>query len=1006
MEDFESLAGPADLPTPLPSDEGWFRALAETLSAAIFLYRKGRFVYVNPACAALTGYTQTELLEIGPEQLIHPEDWERALQEEQRRRQGPGPHAPFEVRVVHRDGRLRWATLSTSWLELDGHRIGLGTGIDVTARRQAEEALRRRVELEAALSALSHRFIRVAPEALLQCLDQALEELGRLAGAERVHLHLFAEDGGSVTETREWCASHITREDGPLGPEALAQMPWAAEKLKAGDAVMIPSVSGLTEAASAERTFFSAQGVKAVVCVPVQASGRLLAVLGFDAVTQERTWSTEDVEVLSLAAEIFASALERRRADLAARRGREWLHLAQRAGRSIAWEWDPSDDRIQMSSFAAEVFGYPAERLPTSGRDLVRVIPSEDRTHLAEALREALRQGSHFTIEHRLLLPDGEIRWMVVRGQALRGPDRRVDRVIGVSADITSRKQAEEALLAEKERAQVTLASIGDGVIRTDRQGLVDYLNPSAEKLTGYSLADAAGEPLTKIYHVLDETDRRPRRDAVSDCLANGEVIASAERGLLIRRDGSECSVRDSAAPVRDLDGGIVGAVLVFQDISELRGLEREMAYLASHDPLTGLFNRHVFERELAKVLDTARRVGRRHVLCFLDLDEFKVVNDTSGHVAGDELLRQLGALLSGTVREGDVLARLGGDEFGVLLKDCSLHHGRRIASKLLDTIRGFRFNWEGRSFDVGASIGVVPVDDSEGEPSRLMSAADSACYAAKNSGRNRVHVWAPDDSRATNRHSELKWVERLQNALDEGRFTLWEQEIRPLQPNRAPLVELLLRLDDDGEPIPAAQFLPTAERYQLMPAIDRWVIAAALPLIATDPRIELRFSINLSAQSCEDPEFLEYVRERFVACGVAPERVCFEITETAATSRSERVHQIAQTLRGDGCGLAVDDFGAALSSFTSLQNLPLEFVKIDAGLVAPLAYDAVRREMVAAVHRVARILGIWTIGKAVESAAVLEGLRDLGVDYAQGYWVSAPRPVGSATRRLADGTS
>ncbi len=996
---------PADVPAPLPSDEGWFRTLAETVSAALFLYQKGRFLYVNPACAALTGYSETELLEMGPEELIQPADWERATREEQRRRQSPGPHDPFEIRVIHRDGHERWAAVSTGWLDLGGRRLGLGTGVDVTPRRMAEEALRRRVELETALSALAHQFIRVAPEALPQCFDDALEELGLLADVERVHLHLFADDGRTVIETRDWCAEGIATEATAPPPVDLAQLPWVAEILEAGEPVVVPAVSKLGAEAAAERTLFSAQRVKAMVCVPVQASGQLLAVLGFDAINAERSWQEEDVQVLRLAAEIFASALERQRADMAARRGREWLQLAQRAGRSIAWEWTPSDDRIQMSTFAAEVFGYPAERLPTTGRELVTVIPNEDRTEIADTLREALRLGSPFTIEHRLGLPDGNTRWMVVRGQALRGPGGRVARVIGVSADITSRKHAEEALLAEKEHAQVTLASIGDGVIRTDRQGAVDYLNPSAEKLTGFSLAEAAGRPLTAIYQVLDEANRSPRRDAVGECLVSGQIVTAAERGLLIRRDGAECSIRESAAPVRDRSGTIVGAVLVFQDISELRGLEREMAYLASHDPLTGLFNRHVFERQLGKALEATHSTSRRHVLCFLDLDEFKVVNDTCGHVAGDELLRQLGALLSGIVREGDVLARLGGDEFGVLLKDCSRHHGRRIASKILEAIRGFRLTWEGRTFEVGASIGVVPITDSARDLSQLMSAADTACYVAKDRGRNQVHLWQPTDTEATHRHTELQWAERLNQALEEGHFRLWEQEVRPLQPNRAPLVELLLRLDDgDGTVIPASQFLPAAERHQLMPAIDRWVIDTALAAIAEDPRTHLRFSINLSAQTLDDPAFLEYVHERLGSCGVDPARVCFEITETKATSQHDRVRQVTQALHDDGCSFAVDDFGAALSSFTLLQSLPVEFVKIDAGLVGPLAYDAVRREMVAAVHRVARLLGIWTIGKAVESSAVLEELRELGVDYAQGHWVAMPRPMGPAVEDEPDG--
>ncbi|HVS03711.1 MAG TPA: EAL domain-containing protein [Thermoanaerobaculia bacterium] len=683
---------------------------------------------------------------------------------------------------------------------------------------------------------------------------------------------------------------------------------------------------------------------------------------------------------------------ERIWAEEALRHSQDRLQLAQKAGRSIVWEWDVASDRMQLSSFAMELFGASSSEVPRSGEELMRFVPPEDQELIHRTLRRTLHEGKPYVLEHRILTPSGQMRWLAVRGQVLES--ERGVQILGVSADISEHKAAEEALLREQERAQVTLASIGDGVIRTDSLGQVDYLNPIAEQLTGVPLAEALGRPLAEIYRVVDEESRHPRPDPVTRCLAEGQVVVLAEPGVLLRGDGVEFAVRDSAAPIRDQNGSSCGAVVVFQDVSQLRRLEREMAWLAGHDPLTGLLNRRQLEGELDAALAAVRSDGRHHVFCYLDLDEFKVVNDTCGHVAGDELLRQLAALLSSQVREGDVLSRLGGDEFGVLLSDCSLENARRIADKLCRTVRQHRFEWEGRACDVGVSIGVVGVDAASGSLAQVLSAADAACYVAKEQGRNRTHVYQPDDRAVAERYGEMQWVQRIHHAFEHDGFRLLRQPIRPLAAGGTEMAEVLLRMvGDDGTAYPTASFIAAAERYHLIGSLDRWVVYRALPRLAALDEATV-FTINLSGQSLGDPAFLELVMERLRSSHLPPERLCFEITETATITNLARARHFLAVVRAAGCRFVLDDFGTGLSSFAYLQSLPVDFLKIDGEFVRHLTGDPVQRALVESIHEIGHLMGLITIAEAVEDEETLEALRAMGLDYAQGYLLGRPEEL------------
>jgi diguanylate cyclase (GGDEF)-like protein/PAS domain S-box-containing protein len=592
------------------------------------------------------------------------------------------------------------------------------------------------------------------------------------------------------------------------------------------------------------------------------------------------------------------------------------------------------------------------------------------------------------------------------RVEPLREDSDRGERIMGtvcVAFDVTERKQAEDALHWEKEKAQVTLASIGDGVIRADADGNIDYLNPVAEKLTGWPSERALGRPVAEVFRVVDETTRQALLDPLQHCLTEGRIVESPGHALLLSEDGKEYSVRDTAAPIRDRHGNLLGAVLVFKDVTQLRGMEREMIYLASHDALTGLLNRREFEVRLKRAIRSARAEQRHHVLLFLDLDEFKIINDTCGHLVGDEMLKQITALLRSRVRRSDILARLGGDEFGVLLEDCPLDQARQIAEEIRTTVRDFRFCWKDQIFEVGVSTGFVPFNGDSGDLAQIMSAADAALYVAKDSGRNRVHEYEADDTQVAERYGEMQWIQRIKRALEERRFRLFYQLIQPLgaaeSANRELLCEVFLRmLDPNGKIIEPAAFMSAAERYHLIGELDRWVVHTAFRALAEAQRREVSrpvlFAVNVSAQSLSDEAFLAYVIQQIEESLVDPRRLCFEITETAAISKLDSAIRFISALKAKGCRFILDDFGSGLSSFAYLKDLSMDFLKIDGEFVQNMVDDRVKRAMVESINQIGHVMGLQTIAEWVENRQTLEVLKEMGVDFAQGYWLCRPQPL------------
>ncbi|MCF4977852.1 EAL domain-containing protein [Pseudomonas gessardii] len=628
-----------------------------------------------------------------------------------------------------------------------------------------------------------------------------------------------------------------------------------------------------------------------------------------------------------------------------------------------------------------------------SGRDIQawkeRIIAINDGvTPAAKAFSDALGEGSRMIL--RLLLITnlatalGLIALALLRTRKL----------------LTQRHAFADALQLERERAQITLESIGDGVITTDVDGAIAYMNPAAESLTHWNAAQAQGLPLAALFNLLDENAQVDGFTLIEHILG-GQLSGGSEHSKLIQRlDGSTVSVTLVGAPIRSA-GKVSGAVLVLHDMTQERQYIANLSWQATHDALTGLANRREFEYRLEQVLHgIGRQQSGRHALMFLDLDQFKLVNDTCGHAAGDELLRHICALLQSDLREGDTLARLGGDEFGILLENCPAPAAEKIAESLRNTVQNLHFVWKGRPFVTTVSIGLVHISHTPTTLETSLRAADMACYMAKEKGRNRVQVYHADDTELSLRFGEMAWIQRLHMALEEDRFCLYSQEIAPLGHTAAGTghIEILLRLHDEaGRIILPDSFIPAAERYGLMTSLDRWVVENVFKLIARcmierPGRPMAMCAINLSGITIGDDDFLRFLRERFTAYGIPPGMICFEITETSAISNLGSAIRFINELKALGCYFSLDDFCAGMSSFAYLKHLPVDFLKIDGSFVKDMLDDPINRAMVEVINHIGHVMGKRTIAEFVETPHIEQALLEIGVDYAQGYLIERPQ--------------
>ncbi|HEY4339789.1 MAG TPA: EAL domain-containing protein [Steroidobacteraceae bacterium] len=567
--------------------------------------------------------------------------------------------------------------------------------------------------------------------------------------------------------------------------------------------------------------------------------------------------------------------------------------------------------------------------------------------------------------------------------------------VTGVEIIPTQTVQTLRALTPEDEeqsrrdaRRARALESISDAIVTTDESGIIEYMNSAAATLTGTSADFAVGKSLAEVVELVDDEDPTARGSSTRRAV------------LLSHRSGAESAVEVSTAPIRSAELDVTGTVLLLRDVTEQRGITRQMSYQATHDALTGLINRGEFERHVTEALDTSHRGDGHHVLCYLDLDRFKIVNDTSGHLAGDSMLREVAKLLRDAVRDSDYVGRLGGDEFGMLLVGCPLEKARQIADDVCRAVGDYRFIWKDKIFNIGVSVGLVEISAESGTMEELLAAADAACYVAKKDGAGRVAVYSARDEARARHTGEIQWLQRLQTALKESRFQLYQQTIVPAfaDDGTGPRMEVLVRMTDDfGNEVLPAEFMRAAERHKLMRLLDRWVVqttftAVGRGIITLAERHSI--ALNISGQTLGDPQFLEFVVECLDRTGALPAQICFEISEAAVIANLEQARRFVGVLHGMGCQFAIDDFGSGVASFSNLRNLPLDYLKIDGSLTQNLARDSVNQAMVAAMIKLARSLKFKVIAEQVEDDSAAEAVRRMGVDFLQGYAIGRPKPL------------
>ena len=548
----------------------------------------------------------------------------------------------------------------------------------------------------------------------------------------------------------------------------------------------------------------------------------------------------------------------------------------------------------------------------------------------------------------------------------------------------------------------MTLQSIGDAVITTDVHGNINKLNPIAEHLTGWTIDKAKGKPISEVFNIINEETRKPASEPILRALREGRIVGLANHTILISREGKEFAIEDSAAPIRDRQGQVIGAVMVFHDVTYSRNLTHQLSWQASHDPLTRLANRRKFDQVLQEAFHESLSEGTQHVLCFLDLDQFKVINDTCGHAAGDELLCQVSKLLQQLIRAADTLARLGGDEFGILLHQCPLERAKIIAEQLLQAIQAFRFQWANKVFSIGVSIGLVQIDNHSLDRESALGAADAACYTAKARGRNRFQVYEASDSVLIQQRGEQWWSVRIKQAIEEDRFCLYGQAIVPTieaTGKQFKAYEVLLRMiGEQEEVISAAEFIPAAERYNLSLEIDRWVISKFLSDDGPNQQTcedkgcqPTQFMINLSGRSVGDEQFLHFLKTQLKNQPNIAQRICFEITETAAISNLSQAVNFIKELKLLGCQFALDDFGTGMSSFAYLKALPVDYLKIDGRFIEDMVDDPTTHAIVESINHIGHVMGMQTIAEYVSSVSIREKLQKMGVDYIQGYAIAKP---------------
>lgn len=933
----------------LRESEAKYRAVVEDQDELISLARpEGTLVYTNNAYARYFGFTPETI--IGTSFYDHiPESERQIVSDLVHDVCAKGDIRRSENRSFAADGSLRWIMWTNrAMLAADGSTILHSVGRDFTQSRADQEALHKSESLlrqTGKLAGVGGWSLDLRNHEMVWS-----EQTARIHGVEPGHrptlesaLHFFLPDARLAVRT----AIAKARADG-IGWDLELPMIRAD-----GVAIWVRTVGDVE----------SEDGV------PVRLIGAL----------QDITERKEQQRALQTANDRVALATDS-------------------AGIGI-WDLDLTTNALLWDPWMFRLYGLDEGSGVNLYEHWVNTLHPEDRAEMEQAHADAVNGVQPLNHNFRIVWPDGSIRYLRATAKVTRNAEGQALRLVGVNWDVTRLHHLTSDLAEQHERLRVTLQSIGDSVITTDANGMVTWLNPVAERMTGWTAAEAEGQPLERVFQIIHGETRAPGENPITLCLQQGAVTGVSDHTVLISRHGEEFGIEDSAAPIRNAEGEVLGVVLVFHDVTEQRRLSGEMNYRATHDALTGLTNRTEFETRLRRTLHTAHEDGSNHALMVIDLDHFKIVNDTCGHAVGDQLLQQISRLLSESIRSRDTLARLGGDEFGILLDHCTTDQAERIAQQICARMDDFRFVHDDRRFRIGTSIGLAPLDHRWSTTAAAMQVADAACYAAKDAGRNRVHRWVDSDDALKTRQGEMRWTTRIEQALDDDSFVLFAQKVEPLgAPLSGLYAEVLLRLpDQDGNLILPGAFLPAAERFTLASRIDRWVLTRAIKWLQSLPDVTAvdTLCINLSGQSVGDRAFHRFLIDTLTAagCSVCP-RLCLEITETVAITNLSDAARFIEQVRALGVRVALDDFGAGASSFGYLTNLSIDLLKIDGQFISSLIDNPLNDAAVRCFVDVAGIVGVKTVAEFVDRPEVLARVREIGVTYAQGFLLHRPEPL------------
>lgn len=978
---------------------GQFRAIVEQNSAPIFIYdRQGIIQLWNAAAERLYGWAAEEVMGRTLYETVNSSgDLEHQALNIQQVFEGKTFHLQ-EWNDRDREGKQLYV-LSTDFplYGADGNVVlGVCTNIDITERKQAERALAEQQRFLRSVIDTDPNFVFVK------------DYDGRFVLANRA---LAAVYGATPEELLGKCDADFN----PDRQERESFLHLDRAAIDTGQSKIIPE-EPMTDSTGRTRWL---QTIKTPMYT---LDGKVIGLLGVATDITERIQTEKRLAVQYTTVRVLAEAMSLDEAApqilksiceaLQWELGELWSADSRTnlLYRSHSW-YDPQGLFAEFDQRSAQITFSPGEGLPGCVWDIGEPVWLSDIQKEPEFVRrqDAEQAGMHGAFAFPLRRGSQILGVLIFFSSSIRQPEAELLEMfatVGCQIGLfIERKQVEQALFAEKELAQVTLRSIGDAVITTNAVGLVRSLNPVAEELTGWHSVQAYGRPLSEVFAIVNETTHHPVENPVERALRDGSIVGLANHTLLIARDGQERAINDSAAPIRAEDGQVIGAVLVFRDVTHERRSSQQLAWQASHDSLTGLVNRYAFEQHLHDALEGAKRDGSQHTLCYLDLDQFKLVNDSCTHVAGDALLREITALLHSQIRSTDTLARLGGDEFGLLLS-CPLDRAIAIVENLRKSVEDFRFTWQDQSFALGVSIGMAAIDVQTQSVAGALSAADTACFAAKDAGRNRVSIYRADDEEVQHRKGQMHWVQRLNEALEQDHFRLYCQPIVPVH-SRADCehYEVLLRLQDpQGNLVSPMAFIPAAERYDLMDKLDRWVVRTLFSTQAEYFRAsweccqqqggERLYAVNLSGASINDERFADFLFEQFEIHKIPPQVICFEITETVAIRNLTKASGFIHDLKALGCRFALDDFGSGMSSFSYLRSLPVDYLKIDGRFIKDIVTDPIDYAIVRSINETAHLMDIKTIAEFVENDAILDKLRDLGIDYAQGYGIARPRPL------------